>query len=183
MLNKIMKYEVVIYGNPVLRKKAVHVEEVDDNIRQLARDMLETMYAGSGIGLAAEQIGRTEPICVIDVPAQRDTGEGDGSPDNPDISMPLVMINPRITGLSGEQEGQEGCLSFPEMFISVKRALEMTVAFVSLDNQEETIHVKGLLARVVQHEVDHLDGILLTDRISPVQKVAIAGKLKKLRRR
>lgn len=166
----------------MLREKAKSIENVDDGIRQLAKDMLETMYDRNGLGLAAEQIGRTESICMIDVPPERDMEGKNGARHNPDISMPLVMINPRITGMSGEQEGQEGCLSFPELFISIKRSAEATVTFTNLRNEKVTIEVKGLLARTVQHEIDHLNGILLTDRMSPVQKVAVAGKLKKLKK-
>lgn len=177
-----MKYDILIYGNPMLREKAKSIENVDDGIRQLAKDMLETMYDRNGLGLAAEQIGRTESICVIDVPSERDAEGENGTRDNPNISMPLVMINPRITGMSGEQERQEGCLSFPELFVSIKRAAEATVTFTNLRNEKVTADVRGLLARTVQHEIDHLDGILMTDRMSFVQKVAIAGKLKKLKK-
>ena len=177
-----MKYDILIYGNPMLREKAKSIENVDDNIGQLAKDMLETMYDRNGLGLAAEQIGHTESICVIDVPLEKDAEGENGTRDNPNISMPLVMINPGITKMSGEQERQEGCLSFPELFISIKRAAETTVTFTNLHNEKVTIEVKGLLARTVQHEIDHLNGILLTDRMSPVQKGVAAGKLKKLKK-
>lgn len=178
----VLKYEVLIYGSPVLREKAIPIEKVDSSVRQLAKDMLETMYGGNGIGLSAEQVGRTESICVIDVSAVRESGDENESQSNPDVLMPLVMVNPEISLTSGEQTGQEGCLSFPEIFISIKRAEKVTVRFINRDNQEETVRASGLLARVIQHEVDHLHGILFVDRMSPVQKVAIAGKLKRLRR-
>ncbi|MFC1498203.1 peptide deformylase [Verrucomicrobiota bacterium] len=172
-----MSYDIITYGDPVLRQKASPVEEIDDGIRQLSQDMLEAMYAKNGLGLAAEQIGRTEAISVIDVKQ-----EDDAAHDNPNIPMPLVVINPTIIEMSGEETGQEGCLSFPEIYVSIKRAAEVTFTFLDLDGNEQTLKVKGLLARVVQHEVDHLNGFLLVDRMSAVQKVAVAGKLKRLKK-
>jgi len=173
-------YEVLTYGNAALREKAKRVEEVTDEIRALARDMLGTMRDYNGIGLAAEQIGRSEAICVIDVPPELD-GEKDGPRLNPDIEMPLVLINPEVTESEGSQDGQEGCLSFPEIYATVRRAAEVTVAYTTLDNEQTTIRARGLLARAVQHELDHLNGVLLVDRMSAVKKVAIAGRLKRLR--
>lgn len=177
-----MKYRVLIYGSPELRAKAQPVEKVDALIVQLAKDMLKTMYARNGIGLAAEQIGRIESICVIDVPPDRDTGRGEGIRANPDISMPLAMINPRITAMAGKECGQEGCLSLPEIYVSVERAIEVSATFTDLNNKEQSIKAIGMLARSIQHEVDHLNGILMVDRISYVQKAPIAGKLKKLQK-
>lgn len=169
-----------MYGNPVLRKKAGEVKEVDDDIRALAQGMLETMHKERGLGLAAEQVGRTERLFVIDIPAESDIGVDD-TRDNPDIEMPLVFINPRITGHGEEvQVGQEGCLSFPEIFANVDRWYEVDAEYTDLDGQPQTLHAKGLLARAVQHELDHLDGILLIDRMSHVKKVALSGKLKRL---
>jgi peptide deformylase len=175
-----LKYDVVVYGDPVLREKAVAVEKVDDSIRALAKDMLATMYDSNGLGLAAEQIGRTENLCVIDVPSSHDVDVGTGPLQNPDVAMPLVLVNPRVTETSGEETAQEGCLSFPEIFVSIKRAEELTVVFTDLDNKERSLRVRGLLARTVQHEMDHLHGVLLVDRMSAVQKVAARGKLKRL---
>ena len=172
-----MRYDIMTYGKTVLRRKAVPVEKVNDSIRRLAEDMLETMYFQKGLGLAAEQIGREESICVIDIPPDEAADE-----ENPEISMPLVLINPVIVEMNGEQTGQEGCLSFPEIFVSITRAQEVKVSYLVLDNKKKTIKVNGLLARTVQHEVDHLLGILLVDRMSPAQKAAVAGKLKKLKK-
>jgi peptide deformylase len=178
------KYKVITYGNPLLRKKATPVKVVDASISKLAREMLEVLYSAKGVGLAAQQIGRTEAICVIDVPAQHDK-EKDGASlpmATPDIGMPIVMINPRIEAASGEQRCDEGCLSFPEIYVSIKRAEEVTVSFNNLDNKKVTVLAAGLFARAVQHELDHLNGILLVDRMSPLQKIAIAGKLKRLKK-
>jgi len=175
-----VKYDVLIYGNPLLRRKAEPVDRVDEEIRQLAGDMLATMYESNGIGLAAQQIGRTEAICVIDIPADQEE-EGGPLSANPDVPMPLVMVNPGILSVSGEQESQEGCLSFPEITVKIRRAANVTIEYTSLENGREKISATGLLARAIQHEVDHLNGVLLADRMSAVQKVAIAGKLKRLK--
>ena len=173
---------VVLYGDPVLRTKATPVGEVTDEIRALAREMLDTMYAHDGAGLAAEQIGRTESVCVIDVSPGRGGDEGEHSVENPDVPMPLVMINPEITQSEGQQRAPEGCLSFPEVFVQVTRSAEVTARFVDEDGSSRTVCARGLLARAIQHEIDHLNGILLVDQMTPVQKVAVAGKLKRIRR-
>ena len=177
-----MKYEIKTYGDAVLRKKAVPVDKIDDAIRQIAKDMLTTMYRTNGLGLAAEQIGRTEAMCVMDLPEAVDVDETTKQRQNPDVKMPIVMINPVILEMEGTQVGKEGCLSFPEIFVTIKRANEVTVKFKNLSGKEETLKAKGLLARTVQHEVDHLNGILLVNRMSAVQKISFAGKLKKLKK-
>lgn len=175
-----MSLPICTYGNPVLRKKAGEVKEVDDGIRALAQEMLETMHKERGLGLAAEQIGRTERLCVIDIPPDSDIGEGDVR-DNPDVEMPLVLINPKVIGHGDDvQIGQEGCLSFPEIFADVERWYEIEFEYTDPSGTRQTRHGKGLLARAVQHEVDHLDGILLVDRMSYVKRVALSGKLKRL---
>lgn len=175
-----MSLPICTYGNPVLRKKAVEVTDVNDAIRALSEEMFATMYKERGIGLAAEQVGRTERMFVIDIPADGDVGD-DGERENPDVEMPLVFINPRIMGHGDDvQIGQEGCLSFPEIFANVERWYEIDAEYIDLDGNPQTIHAKGLLARAIQHELDHLDGILLVDRMSHVKKVALSGKLKRM---
>ena len=159
------------------------MEKVGASIRRLAQDMLETMYANNGLGLAATQIGKQEAMCVIDVsPAQTAAREQDGPVVEPGIPMPLIMINPVITEESGEQVGQEGCLSFPEIFVSLACAAAVTVQFADLEGRQQTLQATGLFARAVQHELDHLKGILLVDRMSAVQKVGMAGKLRRLKK-
>jgi len=117
---------------------------------------------------------------VIDIPAESDVGEGDVR-DNPDVEMPLVLINPKVAGHTDDvQIGQEGCLSFPDIFAAVDRWYEIDAEYTDLEGNPQTLHAKGLLARAVQHEIDHLDGILLVDRMSHVKKVALSGKLKRL---
>jgi len=175
-----MSLPICTYGNPVLRRKAVEVKEVNDEIRLLAHEMLETMYLEQGVGLAAEQVGHNERLFVVHIPAEGDVGD-DGVRENPDIKMPLVFINPRIIGHGDEvQIGQEGCLSFPEIFANVERWYEVDAEYTDLEGTRQTLHAKGLLARAIQHELDHLDGILLVDRMSHVKKVALSGKLKRL---
>ncbi len=163
--------EIVKYGAEILREKAEPVPEVNDEIRALAKDMLASMYTAEGVGLAAEQIGRKEAICVIDVPVEEACG----------VAMPLVLINPVIRELEGEQCGQEGCLSFPGIYIQVKRAEKAVVDYLDLDGNAATVEATGLLSRALQHEIDHLNGVLLIDNMSAVQKVAHAGKLKRMK--
>jgi peptide deformylase len=158
------------------------VKKVTDDTRQLAREMLSTMYHSAGLGLAAEQIGRTESICVIDVPADQDKNAETGLRENPTVTMPLILINPQIIEMTGEQTGREGCLSFPDITVTIRRAREVTVTFADLDGCTQTLKAQGLLARAVQHEVDHLNGVLLVDRMSTVQRIAVGGKLRRLKK-
>lgn len=167
------------FGDEVLRAKAQPVGEVTDDIRQLARDMLATMYASRGVGLAAEQVGRTERICVIDVPVDAEKEECRVA--NAGIAMPLVLVDPEILESAGQQRDEEGCLSFPGICVSITRADQVTLRYTDLEGQRRTITVRGLLARAVQHEVDHLDGVLLVDRMSAIQRLSVAGKLKRMR--
>ena len=164
----------------MLRKKADEVESVSGEIHELVKEMLETMYEEHGVGLAAEQVGRTERLFVIDIPPDSDMDENDER-ENPDVEMPLVCINPKITAKSETiQVGQEGCLSFPDIFANVERAYEVDAEYMDVEGHVKQIHAKGLLARAIQHESDHLDGVLLVDRMSHVKKVALGGKLKRL---
>jgi peptide deformylase len=177
-----VKYEVVTYGHPVLREKSRPVGKITAEIRQLARNMLETMYRYNGAGLAAQQIARTESICVIDVSMRETPADRAAPPENPGIPMPLVLINPQIVEMKGEQVGQEGCLSFPEIFVNVQRAAEVTATFMNLEGRQDIVTGRGLFARAIQHELDHLNGVLLVDHMSAVQKVANTIKLKRLRK-
>ena len=172
-------YEIVTYGNDALRRTARPVPAVTDEIRQLADQMLATMYEANGVGLAAEQIGREEAICVIDIPADAEKPECRAF--NAAVAMPLVLINPEILALEGSQRNSEGCLSFPEISATITRANQVTVAYNDLQGERQTVTVQGLLARAVQHETDHLKGILLVDRMSPVQKMSVSGKLRRLK--
>jgi peptide deformylase len=172
--------DILTFGADVLRKKSEPVKAVTDGLRRLVKDMLDTMYANQGAGLAAEQIGRTESVCVIDVSDARQGG-GSEAVENADVPMPLVMLNPEIVAADGEQIGQEGCLSFPEVFVKIKRAQTVTARYMDLDGATREVHTTGLLARAIQHELDHLAGVLLVDRMSHMQKLAVSGRLKRLK--
>ena len=139
-------------GDEILRKKCRTVEVVDEKIKQLVDDMLETMYKFNGVGLAAPQVGVLKRVIVIDI----DDGNG-----------PLVFINPEILKEKGEQEVEEGCLSFPNQFAKIIRPAEVTVKAVDREGKEFKLKAKELLAQAISHEVDHLNGILFVDKIIP----------------
>jgi peptide deformylase len=177
-----MNYDVVKYGDPVLRKKAEPVAVFDLELRNLALDMIQTMHAASGVGLAAEQVGRLCSLCVIDVPPAADVDEEGGPRLNPMTVMPLIMANPRIIARAGEMVGDEGCLSFPAIHGPVKRAYEVTVQYQDLNGSPRSLTARGLLSRAVQHELDHLRGVLLIDHFSTPRKLGMALSLKHLKK-
>ncbi len=139
-------------GDEVLRKKSRTVEKVDEKIKELVQDMLETMYKNNGVGLAAPQVGILKRVVVIDLY---------------DNNGPIVLINPEIIKEKGEQEVEEGCLSFPNQFAKIIRPAEVTVKALDIDGKEIKIKAKELLAQAISHEVDHLEGILFVDKIIP----------------
>lgn len=160
------KLSLVYYPAEVLRQKAKKVTRFDDSIRKLAQDMLETMYASNGVGLAAPQVGISKRLMVIDV-----AGE-----DEP--RKPIVFINPEIIEAQGDLVGQEGCLSFPGVFFEVRRALSIVVKFKNVAGKDQKMAVSGnLLCRAIQHEIDHLDGELFIDKA--VSKLAADLELSK----
>ncbi len=173
---------ICIYGNPVLRTKSERVETVTDQIRALADRMLGIMYTAEGIGLAAEQIGQTESVFVLDIPPQADKNE-QGVPNNPSVNMPLVFINPEVIGSSPETDTKdEGCLSFPKLYVPVTRPKEVVVRFQDRNGNEQMLNAKGLLARAIQHEMDHLNGVLLFDHMSKAAKLRHALLLRKFKK-
>ena len=171
---------VVTFGHEILRQKAVPVAEITDAVRQLVRDMLESMYAAKGVGLAAEQVGHTESVCVIDVP--RDAEKEACREENAAIPMPLVLINPEIIATEGKQRNEEGCLSFPDIGAPITRADKVTVTYTDFTGVRLTVSARGLLSRAIQHEVDHLNGVLLVDKMSPMQKMSVSGQLRRLQK-
>ena len=174
-----MVLPIVKYGGKVLREKAVPVPQVTPELLRLARDMVSTMHKAKGVGLAAEQVGRTESLCVIDVPLECE--DDDGTREfNARVDMPLVMFNPQILSLEGEQEGREGCLSFPDMGAPLKRAAEVTVQYMDVNGMPQIATVRGFLARAVQHETDHLKGILYVDRLADADRAKIGRKIETL---
>ena len=179
-----MILEIVKYGHPVLREKGARIERVTPELRALAADMLETMRAASGLGLAAQQVGRALLLAVIDVSGTEYPSELllDGKPQDLAAFMPLVLVNPHLSNFEGEQIYSEGCLSVPDITAEIPRAAKVTVRAQTLDGKELVFDCTGLLARAAQHEVDHLNGILFIDRIDAAIRVNLAGKLKQMQK-
>ena len=180
-----MILEIVKFGHPALRTKGARVAAADVKIRQLAADMLETMVAAHGVGLAAQQVGVPVQLAVIDVAGIEDRPSTmliGGRPVALEAHMPLVLLNPELT-LSKEREaGNEGCLSFPEISAEIVRAATVRAKAQQLDGTPIEFEATGLLARALQHEVDHLHGILFIDRMNSAAKAGLAGKLKRLQK-
>ncbi len=157
---------VIHYPDPRLRENCTPVEVVDDGLRALAERMFEVMFADKGVGLAAPQVGVTIRLLVAS-PSFEPTDR-------------LVLINPRIVSEDGWEDMAEGCLSFPAIYCKVKRRKIVTVEALGLEGQPVTVQLEGFAARVVQHEMDHLDGRLLVDRMSQIAKLANRKALKQL---
>lgn len=173
-----MALRIFKYGEKVLREKATNVPLVTDELRALTDEMIETMHVSKGVGLAAQQIGRRERLCVIDIPAGCEEPEDELF--NAPIAMPLKLFNPEIVAREGSQCDKEGCLSFPKIGGTVTRAAQVTCQYLDEQNQPQMITARGFLARALQHEIDHLDGILYVDHLSAVERLSFASKLKKL---
>ena len=157
------------WGDPILKIRAQEVKEIDEDLRRLARDMMETMQFENGVGLAANQVGFAQRIFVAEVPAASGPGKT------------YVLINPVLKSKSKERETkEEGCLSFPGIFGPVDRHLEVEVAGLGLDNQPIVLKVSGLLARAFQHEMDHLDGMVFIERMPMVQRILLKRQLNDL---
>jgi peptide deformylase len=180
-----MILSILQYGDPILRTKGKQIEKIDDHIRELAANMIETMHAANGIGLAAQQVGEALQLTVLDVSQIEDrpsTLKLNGKDVDPTASMPLVLINPKIE-LGRETEiGTEGCLSFPEINGQIERAESTTARAQDLEGDKIEIVASGLLARAIQHEVDHLNGILFIDRMNSAAKAALSSRLKRLQK-
>lgn len=180
-----MKLSILQYGDPILRAKGKRIEEIDDRIRELAASMIETMHAANGVGLAAQQIGEAIQLAVLDLSQVEDRPtimKLNGQEVDPASTMPLALVNPHVD-LGGETEiGTEGCLSFPEVTGEIDRAKSITVRAQNLDGEPIEIETTGFLARAIQHEVDHLNGILFIDRMSSAAKTSLSSKLKRLQK-
>jgi peptide deformylase len=180
-----MKLPIVRYGDPVLRAKGRRVETVDEGVRELAANMLETMHEANGVGLAAQQVGEALQLTVVDVAGAEDqesTMTLNGVEVERKTSMPLVLLNPELALGDETAIGAEGCLSFPEITGDIPRAISVKLRAQSLEGERLEIEASGLLARALQHEVDHLNGILFIDRMSAATKVALRSRLKKMQR-
>ncbi len=175
-----MILEVIKYGNPILRQKGARIEVVTPEIKQIVADMFETMYATKGIGLAAQQVGKALQLTVLDLRGVEDrpsTLELDGKSADVDKFMPLVLINPEIKPLNDSVAGPEGCLSFPELYGDVLRPESVAVTAMNEKGKPVEFRCGGLLARAVQHETDHLNGILFIDRMDRKSKNEIREEL------
>jgi peptide deformylase len=178
-----MVLPVVMYGTPVLRQKGTRIESVTPTIKKLIADMLETMYAYKGIGLAAQQVGVPIQLTVIDVRGATDrpsSVEIKGEPVEIDTLMPLVLINPEITPVGQPVAGPEGCLSFPEIFTDIIRPDSVDIKALNGEGQPLEFRCGGLLARAAQHETDHLHGILFIDRMDKKTKDELRPDLEDL---
>jgi peptide deformylase len=178
-----MILDIVQYGHPVLRERCKPVENVDDDLRKLAADMLETMYDANGVGLAAPQVGVALRLAVIDVAHDPEciTFLKVAGADAPlDSIMPLVFINPELEFAGPKERDTEGCLSIRDVRAEVSRPGALKAKLPQLDGTVLEIETDGLLARALQHETDHLNGILFIDRVAPAAKISLRRKLKRL---
>lgn len=180
-----MILSIIQYGDPILRAKGERIERIDNRIRELAANMIETMHAAHGVGLAAQQVGQPLQLTVLDVSAVEDRPSAlklSGKDVDPKSAMPIVLINPQIE-LRGENEvGVEGCLSFPEITGDIERAQSVFVRAQTLEGEMFQIEASGLLARAIQHEHDHLHGVLFIDRMNSAAKAALSSRLKRLQK-
>lgn len=162
--------EIRKYPDPVLRTKTAPVKQLDEPLQRLIEDMVETMYAAPGVGLAANQVGVPLRLAVIDVSPKDETGRR---------SSPMVIINPEIVAAQGTVVEEEGCLSLPEIEEKVKRFAKVVVRAQDRAGKAFEMEAEGLLAKALQHEIDHLNGLLFVDRLSPLKKSIVKRKLKK----
>jgi peptide deformylase len=176
---------ILQYGDPVLRAKGNRIEKIDDHIRGLIANMIETMHAANGVGLAAQQIGEALQLTVLDISQAEDrpsTLKLDGKDADPKTAMPLVLINPEIELLDETEVGVEGCLSFPEITGDIERAKSVRARAQTLEGGTIQIEASGFLARAIQHEDDHLNGILFIDRMNSAAKAALSSRLKRMQK-
>lgn len=179
-----MVLEIKQYGDPVLRKKCKRVEVVDDELRELSANMVETMVDAHGVGLAAPQIGLDIRLAIVDVshdPESVSYLRVDGEDASLEDLMPLIFINPELEFGSEKESFREGCLSIDGIQAEVKRPADVIATLELLDGQVIKLETDGLLARAIQHETDHLNGVLFTDRVSPAAKLSVKRKLKRLK--
>ncbi len=170
---------VIAYGDPVLKKKAEEIDENYPNLKELIENMFETMYASNGVGIAAPQIGRSIRLFVIDASPVAEGEDGDPSCED----FKRVFINPIIFEESGtEWSCEEGCLSIPRIREDVKRKPKLKIEYYDENWELYEEELEGFAARVVQHEYDHIEGILFTDRINPLRKQLLKGKLRDIQK-
>ena len=161
-----------LYGQPILRKKARPVRKIDDALIRFIEDMFDTMHSAGGIGLAANQVGSLDRVLVVDVSEMEETKD----------LKPMVLLNAETVSGTGSQHMEEGCLSIPDIRSEVERAEKVTVRYKDLEFKDQQLEASGLLARVILHEIDHLDGVLFIDHIGSEQVKLLRGRLNKIRR-
>ncbi len=178
-----MSLSIVKYGHPALRQKGVRIETITPDLLELIENMKAIMYAARGIGLAAQQVGKALQLAVVDVSGVTDrpsTLQWHGKPAEVADFMPVVLINPQVKPTADPVSGPEGCLSFPEIYADISRPASVDVTALNEDGRKIHFQCGGLLARAVQHEVDHLNGILFIDRMSSVTKAELKPELDEL---
>jgi peptide deformylase len=159
--------EIVKYGNPILGKRAVEIKNIDQELKELARNMVQTMHSAPGIGLAAPQVDVSKRLITVDL----SVGE--------DSQNLIILVNPEFISQEGEEVLEEGCLSVPAVNEKITRPSRVVVKGVDLNGEEKIIEAEGLLARVFCHEIDHINGKLIIDRLSPLKKSLVIKRLKK----
>ena len=157
------------YGDPVLREKCEPVTVFDEELKRFVEKMFSIMKAARGVGLAAPQVGDTRRVFIIDLSEHDFDAE------------PMAFINPVIEKIEGEQPGEEGCLSFPGLYLEVPRPERLIVRYQDIDGKTQRVEAYGFAARAIQHENDHLDGVLFIDHLKPSERDMVAGKLKKIK--
>lgn len=174
---------IYLYGTEVLRKKAKAIPRLDHSIIKLMYDLAETMHKANGIGLAATQVGELRRMLVVDLAAIErgvtEEGEGKEPPPGTEAKV-LVMINPEIVEAEGSASMEEGCLSIPDLRAEVDRPEKISVQYRDANFDEVKLTAEGILARVIQHEADHLDGIMFVDRVGKTRRVLLKSDLKKI---
>ncbi|NBV86439.1 MAG: peptide deformylase [Verrucomicrobia bacterium] len=176
---------IVLFADPVLRAVGARIALVTEEVQRLAADMLETMYSAEGVGLAAQQVGVALQLAVVDIRGVEDRPSKmwlNGVEVDPLALMPMVLLNPELVLGKEREAGKEGCLSFPKMTSDILRSIRVQCRAQKLDGTEYHFEAEGFLARALQHEVDHLNGVLFIDRMSSAAKASLAGKLKRLMR-
>jgi peptide deformylase len=165
-------HKIRVFGDPVLREKAASVGDAADGVRALAQDLLDTLAAADGVGLAAPQIGVSRRVIAVHPPAE--TGPGERPP-------PAVYLDPEIVERDGGHEtAEEGCLSIPGVYEDVRRARRVRIRALDVDGRPLELSVEGIVARIFQHEIDHLDGVLFVDRVGPMRRALLKKRLRAL---
>lgn len=173
---------IYLYGSDILRQKAKPVKDLDNETIRLVYDLFETMYKSNGIGLAATQVGAMKRVIVVDVtPTEEEANDGESDVED-NQPKKLVLMNPEILDSAGSWTMEEGCLSIPDVRAEVDRAENIRVRFRNANFEEQEMDLSGLLARVILHEIDHLDGILFVDHLSSAKRALLRSKLKKIKK-